>query len=265
MDRLDAAAYVDHLRHESARFRAVLAARGPEVVIPSCPGWDTSDLLFHLARVQDFWATIVRTRPAPADRDAPDPARPSSYDGLLAYFDEAHAALVTELQDADPADEAWTWSAEQTVGFTLRRQAHEALIHRLDAELAAGTVTPLDPALAADGVREVLDVMFGAAPPWGEFHPLPHHLRVDCTDTGDATWMRLGTFTGTDPSTGQDVDEEDLRVVADPGTEPDAVVAGRAGVLDAWLWRRGDDASIRVRGDRAVYDRFRRVVDHPLG
>src|SRR5512133_2637565 len=137
MSRLDAATYLDHLRRESGRFREVLAACGPEVRVPSCPGWDTSDLLFHLARVQGFWATIVRTRPAPVDREAPEPARPSSYDGLLAFFDESHAALVAELERADPADEAWTWSTEQTVGFTIRRQAHEALIHRLDAELAA--------------------------------------------------------------------------------------------------------------------------------
>jgi hypothetical protein len=34
--------------------------------------------------------------------------------------------------------------------------------------------------------------------------------------------------------------------------------------MDAWLWRRGDDAEIRVAGDRAVYDFFRRAVDQPI-
>jgi uncharacterized protein (TIGR03083 family) len=265
MSRLDAATYIGHLRRESARFREVLAGCGPGVGIPSCPGWDTSDLLFHLARVQGFWATIVRTRPAPVDRDAPEPRRAASYDALLAHFDESHAALVAELEAADPADVAWTWSTEQTVGFTIRRQAHEALIHRLDAEQAAGTVTPLDPGLAADGVRETLEVMFGSTPPWGEFHPLSQHVRVDCTDTGDATWVQLGTLTGTDPATGETLDEGDIRVVDDPGVEPDAVVAGPAGALDAWLWRRGDDGSIVVHGDRDSYDRFRLAVDHPIG
>jgi uncharacterized protein (TIGR03083 family) len=264
MSRLDTATYLDHLRRESARFREVLTRCGPGVLLPTCPGWDTSDLVAHLARVQDFWATIVRTRPAPVDRDAPEPERPASYDALLAWFDAAHAALLAELEAADPADEAWTWSQEQTVGFTIRRQAHEALIHRLDAELAAGTPTPLDPRLAADGVEETLDVMFGTTPAWGEFVPLPHHVRVDCTDTGDATWVQLGTLVGTDPATGEAVDEADIRVVADPGTEPDAVVAGPAGALDAWLWHRGDDRDIDVHGDRAIYDRFRLAVDHPI-
>jgi uncharacterized protein (TIGR03083 family) len=265
MSRLDTATYLDHLRRDSARVREVLAECGPGVLLPTCPGWDTSDLVAHLARVQDFWATIVRTRPAPVDRDAPEPERPASYDALLAWFAAAHAALVAELESADPADEAWTWSSEQTVGFTIRRQAHEALIHRLDAELAAGTPTPLDPQLAADGVAEVLDVMFGATPAWGEFHPLPHHVRVDCTDTGDTTWVQLGTLVGTDPGTGEAVDEGDIRVVDDPGTEADAVVAGPAGALDAWLWRRGDDRDLTVRGDRGIHDRFRLAVDHPIG
>ena len=96
--------------------------------------------------MQGFWATIVRTRPRPGGPDAPEPERPASYDALLAAFDAAHAALVAELEAADPADEAWTWSREQTVGFTIRRQAHEALIHRLDAEQAAGTRHAAGPA-----------------------------------------------------------------------------------------------------------------------
>ena len=42
------------------------------------------------------------------------------------------------------------------------------------------------------------------------------------------------------------------------------MVAGPAGALDAWLWRRGDDRDIDVAGDRAIYDRFRLAVDHPI-
>ena len=169
-----------------------------------------------------------------------------------------------QLEQADPAEPAWTWSTEQTVGFTFRRQAHEALIHRLDAEQTAGAVTPLDPALAADGVLECLDVMFGGCPPWGEFHPLPHHVRVDCTDTGDRVWVQIGRFVGTDPKDDTSYDDNDISVVADPGVEPDAVVEGPAAALDAWLWRRGDDAEIAIHGDRRIYDHFREAVNHPI-
>ena len=167
MTSLAPADYLQHLRTESRRFREVLATCDPAARVPGCPDWDAADLLWHLAGVQWFWAQTVRTRPAPASEEAPRPERPETYDGLLAAFDEYSASLVSELERADPTDEAWTWSTEQTVGFTFRRQAHEAMVHRLDAEQAAGEVTPFDPALAADGVLECLDVMFGGAPPWG--------------------------------------------------------------------------------------------------
>jgi uncharacterized protein (TIGR03083 family) len=255
--------YLQHLRVESQRFRDVLTSCDPAARVPGCPEWDAADLLWHLAGVQWFWGTTIRDRPAKAADDA-EPARPETYDGLLAAFDEYSALLVSELEKADPAEPAWSWSEEQTVGFTFRRQAHEALIHRLDAEQAAGDVTPLDPTLAADGVLECLDIMYGGCPPWGEFHGLPHHVRVDCTDTGDRVWVQIGRFAGTDPDDGQHYDDDDIQVVPDPGTEADAVVEGPAGALDTWLWRRGDDAEITVHGDRNIYDHLRQVLDQPI-
>lgn len=265
MTTLDHDDYLGHLRSESRRFREVLATCDPAARVPGCPDWDAADLLWHLAEVQWFWAQTVRTRPAAADESAEGPTRPESYADLLAAFDQYSASLVSELEQADPADEAWTWSSEQTVGFTFRRQAHEALIHRLDAEQTAGDVTPLDATLSADGVLETLDVMFGGKPPWGNFDGLPQHVRVDLSDTGDQVWVQLGIFSGTNPSSGTSyADENDISVVPDPGTEPDVIVTGTAAATNAWLWQRGGDAEITVSGDRGVYDRFREVVNHPL-
>lgn len=264
MARLDRDDYVRHLRADSARFRTVLADCDPATQVPGCPDWSAADLLWHLAEVQWFWGRTVRTRPtAPGEADE-GPERPPTYDGLLAAFDEYSAALAAELAAADPADPAWTWSQEQTVGFVVRRQAHEALIHRLDAEQAAGQTTPLDPVLAADGVDECLDVMFGGCPPWGSFAGLPHYVRVDLTDSGESIWVQIGRFTGTDPDDGVHHDVDDISVVADPGVDADASVRGPAAALDAWLWRRGDDGEIRVTGDRAVYDHFRLAVNQPI-
>jgi uncharacterized protein (TIGR03083 family) len=263
MARLDNASYLDALREESRRFRVALTDCDPAARVPACPDWDASDLLWHLAGVQWFWSWVIENRPKAPSEDQQRPERPATYDALLAAFDEHSAALVGALEAADPADPAWTWSTEQSVGFTSRRQAHEALIHRLDAEQTAGSVTPLDSALAADGVEEALDVMFGGCPPWGSYAGGPEHVRVDLSDTGESVWVQLGRFTGTDPD-GDEHDEEDVHVVPDPGSEPDAVVSGPAAALDAWLWRRGDDAEITVTGDRDIYDRFRACVDQPI-
>lgn len=268
MTRLTPEAYLDHIRAESARFRAVLADADPAARVPSCPDWDAGDLLWHLTKVQRFWGGTVMDRPAePTEgEESYDAGRPTTHPEVLAAFDVASAALVAALDGVDPATEAWTWSDDRTVGFILRRQAHEALVHRIDAELAAGTPSTVDPRLAADGVAEVLGVMYGGCPPWGSWEPLPHHVRLDCTDTGDELWVQLGLFSGTDPRNGEVIaDEEDCHLVEAPGdVEPDVVIDGPAAALDAWLWHRGDDADLSIAGDREVLDRFRAIVAHPI-
>lgn len=255
--------YLTHLRTESARFRDVLTHCDPLASVPTCPAWDASDLVWHLTTVHHFWTYIITNRPLGPD-DYVEAARPASFGELLSGFDDASAGLAQALASADPIAPAWSWSREQSVGFTFRRQAHEALIHRLDAELTAHSVTPLDATLAADGVLEVLDVMYGGTPDWGTFSPLPHYLTVTCSDTADVTWVQLGRFTGTDPGDDVSYDEDDIHVVPDPGTEPDATIKGPAAALDAWLWRRGDDDAISVHGDRGIYDRFRATVHNPI-
>lgn len=268
MTRLTPEAYLDHLRAESARFRAVLSDCDPAARVPSCPDWDAADLLWHLVTVQWFWSTAVSGRPAEVDLSA-EPTRPATHDETLQAFDTWSAALSDALEGLDAAEPAWTWSsdpADHTVGFILRRQAHEALIHRLDAELAAGVESGVDARLAADGVAEVVGVMYGGCPPWGSWEPLPHHVRLACTDTGDEVWAQLGLFSGTHPETGEVFSGEDDCHLVDPpaGVEPDVVIDGPAAALDAWLWHRGDDADLSVAGDREVLTRFRAIVATPI-
>lgn len=265
MTLLSPETYLEHIRTESARFREVLASCDPAARVPTCPDWSADDLLWHLANVQRFWSSIVIDRPTELD-EADEPERPAAYADVLAAFDEWSAALVGALDGVDPKDEAWTWSEDHTVGFILRRQAHEALVHRLDAELTAGSVTEQPAELAADGVAEILDVMFGGCPSWGSWSPLPHYVRIDCTDTGHEIWVQFGLFSGTDPDSGEaTVDEEDFHVVDAPADlEPDVVIDGPAGALNAWLWHRGDDDELSVAGDKAIHDRFLTVVAHPI-
>ena len=266
MTRLSHEAYLDHIRSESARFRAVLADCDPDARVPGCPDWTAADLLWHLATVQRWWAQVLGARPArPEEVEA---TRPETYAEMQAAFDEWSRALVDALEGADPGEEAWNWSDDHTVGFILRRQAHEALIHRVDAEQAAGLASEIDALLATDGVHEVLDVMYGACPPWGTWTPGDDRLvRVDTTDTGEQFWLRFGVFSGTSPDSGTSYDgEEDFHVVPAPAgdVEPDVVIDGPAAALDLWLWHRGDDTAVSVAGDQATLARFRAVVEQPI-
>lgn len=253
--------YLTHIRDESRRFRHAIAAATTSAQVPGCPDWTAEDLLWHVAEVQWFWATVIATRPAGPPSQHPD--RPHGRSALLGFFDEANSALVGALTAADPIDEAWSWASDQTVGFTFRRQAHEVLIHRLDAEQTTGDVTPLPADLAADGVAELMEVMYGGEPPaWASFVPSGLHTAVELTDTGERIRVATGSFHGTDPTSGKSYDGPHLLRV--DGGRVDVVVRGTAGDIDAWLWRRGTDRRILVDGDERAYTEWWAAVNRPL-
>ena len=270
MPRLEYPTYLDHIRTESARFRVALTDCDPSARVPTCPDWDAADLLWHLTGVQLYWAKILRHRPAsPDDIDEPAAERPESYAEILEAFDDFSHALVTECRRADPEEPAWHWSGDNRVGTSYRRQAHEALIHRIDAELTAGApVTPLDAALADDGVAEVLGVMYGGAPPWGTFTPSGETIAVQISDTGTDLLVALGTFNGTDPEDGRTYEDEDDLSLVDAGAEPVATITGTAADLDTWLWKRDpaltigwdEGDRIRVEGDPKVAERLNAIL-----
>ncbi len=255
--------YLVHLGRESARFAEALRTAPSEAPVPSCPGWTADDLLWHLAEVQWFWGTIVRDRLAePAPAEARKPPRPADRTGLAELYERASHDLADVLAATTPDTQAWTWSDDQTVGFIRRRQAHEALIHRVDAELTAADRTPMDPGLAADGVDEVLRVMYGGAPPWGDFTAEPAKtVRVQATDTGDAWLVTLGRLTGTDPDGNTAVDVADVRVAeADAGGAVAATIRGGAADLDCWLWHRPAIGPVERSGDRQILGEFESTI-----
>lgn len=256
--------YDEALARESARFRAAVTAAEPTDRVPGCPDWDADDLLWHLTGVQRFWAWVVTHRPTDPVAYA-EPDRPSGRAGLVAAYDTAVADLRAALLAAADDEPAWTWHPDRhTVGFIRRRQAHEALIHRVDAEQAAGTPTPLDPALAGDGVLEALEVIFAGAPDWGAFTGDGATVRVECTDTGQTFGVELGRFTGTRPDSGVVVDEDDIAMLASPPVDATVTVRGPAAELDTWLWQRGGDENLTVTGAPTAAARFRAVVAQPI-
>jgi len=254
--------YLPPLRETSARFAAVLRDAPADVAVPTCPDWRTDDLLWHLAEVQWFWGTVVREAVTEPDQ-LEHPARPADRAGLLRFFDRASADLQAALARTDPEEHRWTWSADQTAGFIRRRQAHEALIHRVDAELTADVErAPVDPALAADGVDEALRVMFGGAPPWAEVQlRASDSVRVRATDTGRSWTVTLGTLSGRSPQGDVYTAEPVLEVAgADHGGVVAATVEGAAADLDCWLWGRPAVGALVRTGDEQVHRTLQDIV-----
>jgi len=150
------------------------------------------------------------------------------------------------------------------VAFIRRRQAHEALIHRVDAELAAGHRRSLmDPALSADGADEALRIMYGGeVPTWGTLAADGSRtLRIQATDTGDSWLVTLGQFTGTDPDDQKSYDQPGIGVAAgDPGGAAAATVRGTADDLDCWLWQRPPLTVLERSGDPDVLSAFDALI-----
>lgn len=247
----------EHIRAESDRFVAALRDCDPQAAVPSCPEWNARDLAHHLAGVQLSWATVVRDRlsaPSPTD-----PAQPDSYDELLALVRRGTDELLAALAGTPDDVGVWTWAPDKTVGFIRRRQAHEALIHRVDAELATGSRTPLHPALATDGVAEVLGVMWGIVPDWATVRWDGPTGRVSTTDTETDWTVQVGHVSGTSPETGTTYTEEPGVRFVDAVDPPQFTITGAAADLDCWLWGRQPTGVVRVDGDAVAIERL--VVD----
>lgn len=233
--------------------------------VPTCGEWVMADLVHHVYEVQRFWASMLDRRPAAPD--AYEPPERVSDEALVDRLRSMSAALVERLDGLDPAEPMWSWSREQTVGFTLRRQTHEALIHALDAAMAAGVDPVPTPAERwADGVDEMLRV-FCTVGDDDPFRPTGAGVVARATDTGDAWVIRFGH------TTVEGAEHDALRVtlgVDDPAEQEamvgtDGVITGTAEALDRWLWGRGGDTAVDLgaRSDRAA--ELQRVLSQVTG
>lgn len=224
---METAEFLDILDREGRALAAAAEAAGTDAKVPACPGWQVRDLLRHTGAVHRWaagYASGRHTAPRPIG-DGPD------LDGsaLLEWYREAHRDLVGTLAAASPDTAAWTFHpaplpTPSPLAFWARRQAHEAAVHRYDAETARGGGTsPVAAEFAVDGIDELLRG-FHARPKSRVRTGVPRVLRVRATDTGAVWTVRL--------SAGPPV------ATPDAATEADAELAGPAGQLYLALWNR---------------------------
>jgi uncharacterized protein (TIGR03083 family) len=212
--------YLAHVRNDVDAVLAVLATADGTEPVPHCPGWTLRDLVLHLGGVHRWATTIVRTGSPAEQDDAAD------VDDLSSWFAAGAEELIAELAAADPSAPCWSFTRERNVGFWLRRQALETVVHRWDAQSAIGEPAGIDPVLAADGVAEVVTLMTPRQVAMERIPRLPLTVLLQAIDTGDDWALGDGR-----PSAGVEATAETLLLLLwhriDPG-DPRARTTGDA-------------------------------------
>ena len=236
---MEPAEHVEAIRAETDHLVVAAEIAGLGAPVPSCPGWDVTDLLAHIGTVQRWSAGIVERRATEREYPA-DVGRPEDPAALPDWVRAGAEHLVAVCAATPPDVELWTFPGPGPARFWFRRQAHEVALHRVDAELAAGAPRPIDGALARDGLDEFFDVvvafrlrdrMVGA----GE---TVHLHRTD----GDGEWLvRLGP---------------DGPGVARVHEKGDVAARGAASDLLCAVRGRIDVSALEVFGDATLLARF---------
>lgn len=268
------------IAREADRLAAVLAGTDPAAQVPTCPEWTADDLLWHLTEVHEFWAAILREGATTEEEvqrieEAKTP-RPEGRDELLARRAAATAALLEQLEAHEDKDPAWFWFSEvQGVGATRRMQPHEATVHRVDAELAAGLdqLSPIAPEDALAGLDHVLQVMWPAGfewiPDWATLRPVA--VAEIAPEGREARQLLISRWSGTRPRDGQEFDAPVGRLLADPADAeglPRARATGTPQALDLWAWGRaaaldrlpGGTQRVRIEGDADAITQLEELI-----
>lgn len=231
-----------HALGSAIRAEAAALASAAELVprdraIPNCDGMTVEELVRHIGgmhRMATRWITGGR-RPSGWEHE------PNGVD-LLDWYRIGAASLVAALDPARAGHPAPTWCPwDRTVGFWLRRMAHETAVHRVDAQAASGLFAPLESRLAADGIDEVLGLWLGC------------HLPPGAHAGGKAITLRV-------PGREWTVALHEQVVEFCDGADADAVVTGSASAVDLWLWGRAGEDGVSIEGDLDVVRALRAAV-----
>ncbi len=225
---------------------------GLDAPVPTCPDWAVNDLVGHLAGIYNRLATVLKgrllDRPAPADV----PSRPDdvgAVDWLSSRLDRLIAAEQAVPEDAL----VWNLGPQSPAppSFWFRRMVHETVIHRVDAELAAGLeVAELEPAIAADTILELFMLLRFSDVTDDESMAQP---------SSDDTGRLLIHLHATDGEGAEWTCDTGARTVARRHAKGDVALRGPAWSLARWAWGRtpADIAGIDVFGDLAAAEAWR--------
>jgi uncharacterized protein (TIGR03083 family) len=168
--------YCSEIVAQTDLLRSCIEGADLTVPVPSCPGWNVSQLVRHLGGAQRWAEATVgsrATQPLPDEHFRDLSAHTDGDPAVLGpWLVEGAAQLADTLRRAGPDEKLWTPVPGGSTKFYARRFTHETVIHRADATLAVGAEFTLDEEVALDALDE-----------WMELGSLPMHFEVH-------PWMR---------------------------------------------------------------------------
>jgi uncharacterized protein (TIGR03083 family) len=178
---------------------------------------------------------------------------------VIEWYEQSATELAAVFEAVEPDEPTWTWwPPDQTVGFWMRRMAHETAVHRWDAQLAHNLnriirrpddpvhAEPIARELAQDGIDEALTVY---QPQWcrpqSQVPGRGEAFRFQQAD-GPAAWV---------------VRFEGQGMEASPElSAADVTIRGDASALLLFLWHRIPADELEILGDRSLVDRYFELV-----
>ena len=230
--------YLDRVRADVTLLIDAARAAGVDADVPTCPDWKVADLARHQGRVYRWMCQLLETKAqeyvSPKEIEAQ-----AQREDPLTWLEEGAAQALDYFGSADPDTQVWNWveGGPAPARFWYRRMAHETVIHRVDAEAAAGRPpAPVEPAeFASDGIDEFLQFLPIRAARGGSI-PLTGSYHFHSTDV-PGEWV---------------VAFEDGNVeIRREHAKADTAVRGPASDLELFLYNRRNSDGLEIFGDPA--------------
>jgi uncharacterized protein (TIGR03083 family) len=246
---LDHDSYCSRVAVEIERFAASLSQVDADTPVPSCPAWRAKDLAAHMGMIHRWVNQTVRDQSRnPLEFTQFGHDLPQEWVGFSDWLGSMATPLSQTLRQADLDGPAWSFTDNQQARFWPRRMLHETVVHRADAELAAGQQPRIDTDTAVDGIDELLYLLsfghpFRATPKPPDLRGGGETIHLHGTDV-DVHWLiRLGPNGHT---------WEHLSHT--PSMPASTTVCGNAADLHLFQYNRllSHDAQVHITGDRTV-------------
>ncbi|WP_051759176.1 maleylpyruvate isomerase family mycothiol-dependent enzyme [Herbidospora cretacea] len=210
--------------------------------VPTCPGWSLRDLVEHTGSTHRRAAIVAgEARQERLDRASVDLGLPADDGGYADWFAAGAEPLRRGLLAHAPSTVVWTWSGPRPVVWWARRQLCENAVHGADAAIALGQAPRIGEAVAADGVRELLDNL-----PYADWKPR------DLTGDGERLSWQSDTGVGFLVTLYPD------GYTYEPSAMPGEVTVRTSTAADILLlmWGRRGYGDYSVEGDSALLKRW---------